>query len=571
MCLPNRGPLCPPNGGHQMPSIDYDIPCPIVVSKNVVAACPLPLYGSWAAVWAIRAEMAADVSAVWALNAIIAADVESPLPIGQDTFTDRTIPTALVVSHDIEAVWQMPSQPVLTVSTPLPIGQDTFTDRTIPTALVVSVDTAAEWRILSQPVLTMSVPLPLDPTSTSLSAHWTMAPISTEREATWHISAGSPVITTTVPLALDATEPIMTDVLVPWSWSADALVVAPSIAVAAGGTAIDWTSIDLSMSSGESCVTFSLDLPGPEHWHLVTPGAALTIAVDGTTWDVVVDSRSRTGQDVTAREWSIEGRSAHANLGAGRAASITKVWPKAAASALAADIVAGSGLAVTWQAMDWIVPAGRLAAENETPLAVLQRLAGAVGADLVPIPGGWLVRPGYEWTSRAASMSLGTMDDLLSVTEAARVSLRYNAVTVADNQAEDAPAMSLEAEDYDLEKNAWTIRLTPEPWDESVALETSRISGAIITGRAVVTEQVEDWVEFVAGKASLAHVPSRVLTVDWQLNADLGVVSVTGKEAVSTIPGQSLAWITYEWKSITYTLAQTAGQFDPVQVYTLEP
>lgn len=148
-------------------------------------------------------------------------------------------------------------------------------------------------------------------------------------------------------------------------------------------------------------------------WGKLTGGdqpAVIVITVDGIQWAFVVDSVSRS-RAFNSDSVSVIGRSLSATAGAPFQAE--RNWVNTGdinAAQLATYAAAYAAVPVTWEIADWIIP-DKVFAITGTPLAVVRRLADAVGAVVRSdkINPGLFVSPRYptlpnEWDVLAADV-----------------------------------------------------------------------------------------------------------------------------------------------------------------------
>ena len=302
-----------------------------------------------------------------------------------------------------------------------------------------------------------------------------------------------------------------------------------------------------------------INLARPEDYALLPSGAAYDLELYGTRYAQIVDTRS------LSRGFSGEQPGDSATIGglspvalqAGQwADGITRTWDTAIrASAVAAEML-GS---VDWDAVDWVIPAYRLAAQGQTPVEVVSTLATAVGAALASAPDGALsVRPIYP--VRAPSLpgaTPGTVlgdDDIYAVSESPESVTVVNQIRITDGTAEaDGYQDRLEFEADEDNPLAGTVRAYPLPWRDGISVRSTRSTVRLYRiGEAA--REVEEIVTVQDGVAGLRYPPLTLVGAEY-LDTDLGGIVVAGSELRTSVQGWGLVRVVYTVRAIEYRAA----------------
>lgn len=203
--------------------------------------------------------------------------------------------------------------------------------------------------------------------------------------------------------------------------------------------AVDAVSIGSSRDAW--CWEAALQLADPAQLSLVQPTVAgprkLRITMNGYVWVIAVESFDK-GMVWGETQVSLRGRSATAQLAAPYAAPrATEVTAARTMHQLADAEVEGSDVALTYDAVDWLVTGGAWYYDGLTPMAALIRIAEASGAVVQSHPSNAEVRiaPRYpvspwEWTETAPDVEI--QDDIVTGTRLQLQSMpNYDAVIVA--------------------------------------------------------------------------------------------------------------------------------------------
>ncbi|MBV5327673.1 MAG: hypothetical protein JZU65_08540 [Chlorobium sp.] len=149
-------------------------------------------------------------------------------------------------------------------------------------------------------------------------------------------------------------------------------------------TAIDVRSMTMAIDLESYCWTFSATIGSETSLDLLRPTSVgpmlVEASVNGHIWVMQIDSW-RQGRSFGGGDRSVSGRSVSAQLGS-PAAELTSYTETQARTAnqLAEAALVGTGFTLVWDCVDWLVPANCLSYQDQTPIQVVQAVAGAVGA-----------------------------------------------------------------------------------------------------------------------------------------------------------------------------------------------
>ena len=138
------------------------------------------------------------------------------------------------------------------------------------------------------------------------------------------------------------------------------------------------------------------------------------------------------------------------------------------ASAIAATLA--GGIPVEWSAVDWRIGPGRWIANGESPLALLQTLASAVGASLNSRPdGGLVVAPLYpvspqDWPAATPAAILTTTGEVISLATGEERKDGINAITVSDAGEISRGVLRLDEDDEKRRGGTTEVLVYQAPW-----------------------------------------------------------------------------------------------------------
>lgn len=300
----------------------------------------------------------------------------------------------------------------------------------------------------------------------------------------------------------------------------------------------------------------TVTLARTEDYALFPRGTAYDLEIYGTAYRQMVDNRSLSrgfSGDQPGDNAQISGLSPVALQGSGWAQGITRTWDAPVLASIVATEMLG---AVTWDAVDWLIPAYRLAVQGQTPLEVVTTLAAAVGATLESAPDGsltvrplFLVRaPDLARTTPAATL---TDDDIYTVTESPEAVQVVNRVRVTDGTAEASGYQDrLEFKADDADPQAGVIRAYPLPWRPGVTVRSTR-SRVRLYLQGEATREIDEVLEVRDGVASSWYPPLTLLEAEY-LDTDLGAVTVAGSEIRTGVQGWTLLRVRYTVRAIEY-------------------
>jgi hypothetical protein len=230
--------------------------------------------------------------------------------------------------------------------------------------------------------------------------------------------------------------------------------------------------------------------------------------------------------------------------------------PKAVQARAAVESLIGP---VDWRLPDWIIPPGRLAFENTTPLSAARAIVGAIGGLIESAPDGTVI------CRRRHPVSIpqyGTADvdhslfdaDVIEAQNSIAPARGFNRVTIANE--EGGSRASADRVEYVPDKDdahRGTVRAylaTPRP----VQLVHTGHPDTIIASLGAVTRTEIETLEFIDGQASTRYPVTAIVSLNWQ-HKDLGDVAASGQTITAATPGYSLLRITYTTTSLDWRVA----------------
>lgn len=236
------------------------------------------------------------------------------------------------------------------------------------------------------------------------------------------------------------------------------------VRVTIGGIVADPVRISLTWSREQSTIEADLELPDESAYSLPRSETA-TLTLWGYTFEMLIDGRSRT-ESFGQHTWTLRLASPAAGLDLPWADGVEgELTGQASAIArrLAGDIP------LTWSAVDWRIGPGRWIANGESPLALLQTLASAVGAAVNSTPAGGIriallypVSP-PDWASAEASAILTAAGEVITLSTSDERKDGINSITVSDAGA-TSNTLRLEEDQDRRRDNTTEVLVYQTPW-----------------------------------------------------------------------------------------------------------
>lgn len=286
-------------------------------------------------------------------------------------------------------------------------------------------------------------------------------------------------------------------------------------------------------------------------------GADVTLRLAGEEYALVVDNRSlalgesEDGMSISARSPLCRMDSPFARPG-----NYVNEAP-IDARALVGELLGP----VDWQLPIWTIPAGRVAFDRATPMAVATAIVGAVGGLLESAPDGGVICRPRHWVrpcSDGFDLSM-TPAQTFSVHEAFAGLEVFDSITVSDGQdlvSDVAGSDVLEFVPDADDPLRGTVRAWPAPWRPVTLVHTSR--DVEIGPRAEAWEQQDETLEVIAGEAQARYPVDRVISQEWRY-ADLGLVQASGRQISAAGGGYSLIRLVYETRYFSWPVARSSA------------
>lgn len=423
-------------------------------------------------------------------------------------------------------------------------------------APIVTADCAAVWRaapaVAADCAATWQDGVPVWADCAAVWAH--QAPVSADCAAVWRHAAG----------------PVWADCAAMWQHVDDppqppdppTPPVPPTpapqpdnVRLSIGGVELDPVRISLAWSREQSVIEADVELPD-DAAYAAARGETANLELWGYTFKMLIDGRSRS-ESFGAHTWTLRLASPAAGLDLPWADGVEgelSGQASAIARRLAGDIP------LTWSAVDWRIGPGRWIANGESPLALLQTLASAVGAAVNSRPdGGLVVAPLYpvsplDWASATPAAVLTAAGEVISLATGEESRDGINAITVSDAGETSQSVLRLE-EDQDKRRGGTTeVLVYQAPWrNDFTVTHRGDPSKASVQFMALEEPVVADEEIIVQdGKGSAQYPVYAVIGARWNWR-NLGTPTFAESGEITVEPkDESILLLTYRTRRKRY-------------------
>jgi len=310
------------------------------------------------------------------------------------------------------------------------------------------------------------------------------------------------------------------------------------------GVAIDVFSFDISISQGDFYWSFNATLDDVDVYNNINIGDSISVEINNgaVTFNFIVDGKTKT-QSVSSLNLNVSGLSNSSLFGG--------VWHKSinyinntdtTFHTVAIELLGNSN--IVFDLDDYFIKAGTLSVEDKTPIQIVSLLAEVRGGFLQSLPDGRvLVR--HKYSDTALLHEYTTTDDVFSLTEKPVQAEGYNKVTIISESGVSNYSCMLV--DKPISSVLHEIEVYEEPFNSVPALKSNNVPGSSLWYKDTVTEKVSETVTIIDGLGNISFASFGVINYSW-IGDNLGNITVTGTDVVSSVVGNSLLSITYNKK-----------------------
>lgn len=287
------------------------------------------------------------------------------------------------------------------------------------------------------------------------------------------------------------------------------------------------TSGTIEISEDSYAWTGTLDLANIRDFDKFEYDDDVILRLYGEEYEMVVDGKDRGRSGPAQVRSSLRVISKSARSATPRAAELTETFGAILAKDAVEQIL---GQAVDWQIIDWLIPAGRLAATEADPVEIASQIVEAAGGLLeTKIDGSFVVRNRYpvpvaQWDTATPDQVYLESDAIMSWSEGFRPTAIFNKFRIRDG-GDDTRGDRIIFEADEDDRLQGSLFVFPQPWRDITVTDTSDDA---ITATPVgdVFREEEDQVEFRDGAGSVGFPIFSIQSVEW-LDLDIGPVNFT--------------------------------------------
>jgi hypothetical protein len=354
---------------------------------------------------------------------------------------------------------------------------------------------------------------------------------------------------------------------------AGSLYYRPTITVTVGGVEINPSHINIEGSRDEAVMSCEMAISAQADYLACKLLDEIVITVDSETFVFLVNPKPSRNRNIGETTYTIKGESWAILLDAPFAAPLKQQVGPGMASALAFDLAADGGIDAEWDVVDWHIKPDTLYATDETPMAILRKIAEAPGAILQSDPDGTLRVTSYypcsvpDWPKQPPSFFLTDQDNFFTLAENPETRPGYNNYTISDQLSSQSGVTLEEKQISDTVKE---IKAYQVPWDginRPLLHSGGPWVGIEPMGSAMETITAEQ-IEIVNGAGKTSKPIYEMLNRDYK-QVVLGFINFGEDGTLKTeIVGQSLVQLKYQ--TMYWKFRVTDPQKEAVQCYVEE-
>lgn len=338
-------------------------------------------------------------------------------------------------------------------------------------------------------------------------------------------------------------------------------------------------SFDISQDEGSYAWTAQVELGGIDDYQRLEIGDPVVLTVEDEEYHLIIDSKSLSRGSPADVKLQFTAISPIVFITQPWVLPYSKVWETSqSASSIAQEVATLANLSLSWEILDWIVPANLLTIEEGDPLDAILSLAAAAGATVESdLDGTIRVRNLYpvspqDYDTTAPDQIIEDLPDKISVSSPISMGPYFNYIELGDEEilADGDDTIEFVRDENDPLRGV--LRVYPYPWRTEWTLQNTGPLSVVITRVGEKTLQETELLTFTEYTSSTSYPIHTLDTVDWNI-VNLGELSfelyrneLTASD--SDDYGYSMANITYTKKYVEYTVH---GQFeDAANIIMLE-
>jgi hypothetical protein len=338
-------------------------------------------------------------------------------------------------------------------------------------------------------------------------------------------------------------------------------------------------SFDLSQDEGSYAWTAQVELGAIDDYQRINIGDPVVLTVEDEQYHLVIDSKSLNRNSPANVQLQFTAISPIVFITQPWVLPYSKTWDAPQlASSIAEEVASIANLSLSWEILDWVVPANLLSVEEGDPLDAILSLATAAGATVesgidgtVRVRNVYPLSPQYYGTT-APQQIIEDLPDKISVSSPVAMGPYFNYLELGNEEilAEgDDTIEFIVDEDNPL---SGVLRVYPYPWRTEWQLSNTGPTSVQLSRIGEKTEQQTELLTFTENTSTTAYPVHTLDSTDWNI-VDLGALifdqykdelTATGNDPY----GYSMANVTYTKRFVEY---KVSGQLeDAANIIMLE-
>jgi len=325
-------------------------------------------------------------------------------------------------------------------------------------------------------------------------------------------------------------------------------------------------NLSFSIDENSYCWSLTGQVSDREQWVLAEVGKEIEVQIGADTYRFIIDTRERV-EIFGESSFNVTARSKSSKYGEG-SIPLHKTWGNTTTDTVINELIDTPSINIP----NWNLANGVLISEGETPIALVTRIANAVGGivysdsegDLYIVPKYKIAPANYDITN--VDHVLSDFDDVFELKETKEFKPGYNEVWVSNEP--DSNEGSIVISEHEINKVNLTaiLKVVVFPFVLSIELLTSRNNVTILPSE-IQTETLTEVIEIVDG---VGNVSQPVLSIDSHtyLDLDLGTLVFNNTNISSFNKKTSLLEITYVTQFHFVTIQSDIAK--DIQVYVEE-
>lgn len=326
-----------------------------------------------------------------------------------------------------------------------------------------------------------------------------------------------------------------------------------------GGVELDPVRISLTWSREQSAIEADVELPD-DAAYAAARGETATLELWGYTFAMLIDGRSRS-ESFGQHTWTLRLASPAAGLDLPWADGIEGEL-SGQASAIAAHLAGDTP--VDWQCVDWRIGPGRWIANGESPLALLQTLASAVGAAVNSGPdGGLVIAPLYPvsplyWATTEPAAYFTTTGEVITLATGEERKDGINAITVSDAGEISRGVLRLDEDDEKRRGGTTEVLVYQAPWMDNFTV-THRGNPEVASVQFMALEEpiiADEEIIIQDGKGQAQYPVYQIIGARWNWR-NLGTPTFAESGEITVEPqDESILLLTYRTRRKRYRASE---------------